>query len=225
MWGQSPCLPVLCCCLCPPPASLPLRGLPQPQPGTSSWRALMGQGLLLAVDGCSEGLCPTPGPALPLPRALRAQGQVFREAQFSFQHCSTAKGEPKASEKQPLAVTFFISSRMSPRALWGAHSHSPPLGWGFHHLPSVGAHRVMVLAKVAHSKKLQLPLELWSTRGFAPSGRSEWCGAAVDLPQDAPSVLPSHAAIAASRPLGPGTAKLWPLLQCQLCRWRRCWAR
>lgn len=32
----------------------------------------------------------------------------------------------------------------------------------------------------------------------------------------------SSAAIAALRPLGPGSARLWLLLQCQLCRWGCC---
>lgn len=63
----------------------------------------MVQGLLGGQPG---GLCPTPGPALPLPRVSHAQGQVLGEAQCLFQHCSTAKGGPKAFEKHPLGVIF-----------------------------------------------------------------------------------------------------------------------
>lgn len=78
-------------------------------------------------------------------------------------HCSTVKGGLKASERQPQGVIFSFHPGCHPVYLWGAHSHFPPLGWGIHHFPIISAHRVTVLAKAAHSTRLQLPLEPCST--------------------------------------------------------------
>lgn len=250
MRSQPPRLPAPCCRLCPPPAPLPLWGLPQPQPGPAARRALTGLGLLLPLSspvrvdrvwlsGASlEGLrrqqagsATAPGPALPIPGMLCAQGQVFRGAQLSFRHRNAAKGRHKASEKQSLGVIFGDSIQeatqravgvpMAALIFWDRSSCPLPKvgrctqgngadqGWALHKAAApLGAMvHAEVLPGVVGAGGVAAAVAWPQPRGVGPQETSSSRMPKMSTPAPWPLQLQGC--------WGPGDTELWLLWQCQ----------